>query len=541
MSAAAIAVSPDAKYFVTGFSSAELYALDTGEHLRTIAKSEEQRTLETVSFVKQGIAAAFRYEDIQVVSLDGKERRVLPGGSRNKFVRQLYDGRLVTCIRYEKGGTKRERIRVWNPNLSEFDEPFRRAEGLRMAVWDWEQRWMAATGHYSSKIRICDSETLEDLDALEVLPQVTDLVYSQDANVLATTHSTGDISLRQLPDRSSVYWPRPNWSVDFNAHESVIHDAGFLPDGRLCTCGGDGLIKIWPKRGLPFKSIDRLGGKAEFPEVPRNGQIALRLGGDGIGQIQIGSADMGRWRTSESEHGFVDFEWLPDGNRIVAGRFNSVCLLDGKTFAVLKEVPHTLGAESHPVCVAVSKSGKRVLSATADLVVLRDENLTELKQTKINCNLEAAFSPDDRLVVTSNRDGEMYCLDGNDLSLQAKWNVVQATRSLCWRTNHELIVGCSGGRVFVWDPTTGQRLFTLEGHYDDVHSLALSDDGQILVSADSRTVRLWSMVTHEPLGILLEEANPVISGLRMLSDQTGILILRGLAQDGPSILVLPLE
>ena len=60
--------------------------------------------------------------------------------------------------------------------------------------------------------------------------------------------------------------------------------------------------------------------------------------------------------------------------------------------------------------------------------------------------------------------------------------------------------------IRLWNPITGQPLFTLKGHKAEVTGLAFSWDGKSLASAAwDRTIRFWDPFTGEETGCLTEQ------------------------------------
>jgi WD40 repeat protein len=49
--------------------------------------------------------------------------------------------------------------------------------------------------------------------------------------------------------------------------------------------------------------------------------------------------------------------------------------------------------------------------------------------------------------------------------------------------------------VKIWDPATGKQKLTLRGHTSGVTSVALSGDGERIVSgSEDQTIRVWAAV-----------------------------------------------
>jgi WD40 repeat protein/tRNA A-37 threonylcarbamoyl transferase component Bud32 len=59
------------------------------------------------------------------------------------------------------------------------------------------------------------------------------------------------------------------------------------------------------------------------------------------------------------------------------------------------------------------------------------------------------------------------------------------------------------GAIEVWDLTTGTRTHVLEGHEQDVRSIALTGDGLTLISSSNdTTIRVWDLQAHAQLRVL---------------------------------------
>jgi WD40 repeat protein len=66
--------------------------------------------------------------------------------------------------------------------------------------------------------------------------------------------------------------------------------------------------------------------------------------------------------------------------------------------------------------------------------------------------------------------------------------------------------------VKVWDGQTGQDLLTLQGHTGRVNSVAVSADGQRIVSGSwDKTVKVWDGQTGQDLLTLQGHTGPVTS------------------------------
>ena len=76
----------------------------------------------------------------------------------------------------------------------------------------------------------------------------------------------------------------------------------------------------------------------------------------------------------------------------------------------------------------------------------------------------------------------------------------------------KIISGSYDNTIKIWDANTGQCLKTLEGHSDDVISVAYSPDGKKIVSGSSdKTIKIWDAKKGECLKTLEGHSDGVIS------------------------------
>ena len=110
-----------------------------------------------------------------------------------------------------------------------------------------------------------------------------------------------------------------------------------------------------------------------------------------------------------------------------------------------------------------------------------------------------AFSGDGRILASGSLDGTVKIWDVTARSERATlrsdlpgW--VQALALAPGWANASSFA--NGGRVTLWDGLSGRKLGVLDGHREDVDSLAISPDGQILASGSrDNSVKLWDLAT----------------------------------------------
>lgn len=249
------------------------------------------------------------------------------------------------------------------------------------------------------------------------------------------------------------------------------------PDGNMFATGGwDGAAKIW----------NRSTGKLLH---------TLKHGGVYVHSVAFSPDGTQLATASDDPSGFVQLWNAADGQHV-------------KMFS---------GHDDAALSVAFSKDGQRLLTASYDQTA-RLWNVAEGKELRAFRGhtwwvWQATFSPDEQRIVTVSQDGTAIV-----------WSVDGVSRSPAF-TGHRGPVYCAtfaadgqsvatGGfdhRVLVWKPeelqaynfrnlekrdrvTPPAKFREWDGHATAVRSLAVLDDGKLLLSGgEDNTVRLWDM------------------------------------------------
>jgi hypothetical protein len=273
----------------------------------------------------------------------------------------------------------------------------------------------------------------------------------------------------------------------FDGHEGAITCLAMSPDGRLALSGSrDTTVRVWDLHA--GKPLHTLAGHAKL-----------------VGSVAF---------FADSRRG------------ISSGADGSVRLLDAITGRPIGHVNQRTNW-----AVALSPDGKLALSGgSTDNAVLLWEVQTGQEIRRFQGHTEfvrsLAFAPDGRRALSTGRDQTVRLWDVNTGQQLQAFNVPKVwLTAICFTPDGQRALTGNGSAVSIWDLSTGREIGRLLGHAEDVLAVAVSADGNRIVSAGvDQTVRVWHLPSGQEL-LCLTGHQGEVSAVAISPD--GTLLLSG--------------
>jgi WD40 repeat protein len=378
---------------------------------------------------------------------------------------------------------------------------------------------------YLAEVDAQDASLVDAYLADTVLAEAFDfpcsVALSGDGALLAAGTSTGQVWVWRTADRT------PLWAVQ--AHNGGVWRVAISAHGHLlASVGADGLVAVWSLAGIGDRKDPELGMQAAKPAHAvavlrgHTGAVwCVALSGDG-GVVASGGAD-----------GTVRLWSLAAANDRPDARLGMLEASTGQALAILPA--HSGGVWG----VALSDDGQLVASGGADgrvrlwsLADLGDPRpAQEVNPGRALATMEShpggvwgvALSADGELLATGGADGTVRLwslaslgdrrdtmLGMQETSIVSPMATLEGHTSGVWRvalsSDGQLLISAGAdGTVRLWEPGTGRLVAILQGHTHAgaIWGLALSADGTLLASGGAEgALRLWEASTGRPLAIL---------------------------------------
>jgi WD40 repeat protein len=331
--------------------------------------------------------------------------------------------------------------------------------------------------------------------------QVMTLTFAPAGQFLATADSDHDIHIWGDPAAAKVHHV-------LRGHVDEVRGLAFSPDGaRLASAGADRVVHVWDVATGKLLGGPNPSGRHAVAAFNSGGKTLLASTGGPT--FRLWDADTGAEVPPSGDGPAYSVAASPDGRWLAVGGTDYFTRL--YDLSAPGSAPRRLEATKPPIgFVAVHPEGELVAhTSPADGLVwlwktATGEPLVILIEAADGCTLEGvAFHPDGNRVAVGGVD---YLSTGERDGAVCVWDLTTREKVLTLDTGvyavafdplGRYLAGAGlADRVFVWDASTGDVVFELDGHQERINAVAFSPDGSYLVSGgDDMTVRVWDVLS----------------------------------------------
>lgn len=537
-----LAISPDGKLLASGSADGRLLIWDLATHqplyaldhctLTRRAPSEPAPScgerIKALAFSRDGTRLAVGTEQGQVVVWATDDFHVEAVPQKKGVVKEgmVKEGMVVLTLAFKPTGRKLAmgdidgHIRIWD--LSQPDQPPRKLDehhgvvsGIAFEPPDGE---VLVSAGRDRTIRRWNLKTGADKVFYRGDSAIYCLAVAPDGAIAVGTVDGG---LRSWSADGKLRFERRS------VHRALVRGVVFTPDGNLLvSAGDDGAVRFTDARtGAPATAVGRssrgssctddcgpateltghVQGATAVAISPDGGTLAT---GAGDGMIRLWSRQGLAPRTVWTHHrtALTSVALRSDDLAATGGQDGSIELTSLRGGG---GPPPAIGSHKDEVWALAFSPDRRFLASSGGKLAVHVWALDALApgngRLRATLQLEnsrhevwiwsAAFSPDSRLLATSDEKGVVQLVDVAKNEYLHRLEAKRSVLSLAFDRRGkglELATGGKDGEIGIWDPKANKLLQTLSGHQGPVNALEFSHGGDRLASASGDgTVRIW--------------------------------------------------
>lgn len=398
-------------------------------------------------------------------------------------------------------------IGLWNATTGEQTHSVWMEEG---GVWDIDfssdGRFIATAGNRAACVY--DSASRSVIRCLGGhFDELTAVSFSPDGKTLATGSRDGTFRIWRIDNGEEIH--------RFDLMEDVV-SVRYDPTGEaVASLTSGGKLTLWDPETGDTKTLIDIGSSVSVARTiffDSTGETIIVGRGRSVSRYDAQNGDYLSEITIEHEIPFFRFSMAvsPDGQYLLTGGpDDSVSVLwDAFTGERIHEFPgHKWSAHA----VAFSPDGAIAATGTAgNIAFAPGDNTIRLWNTFTGDLISAisghtgyitdlAFSPGEGILASASSDGSvrLWEVPGKSQWIleDSGYNISDATHS-----SQMVVTGHTDGTIRIWNPEL-EEVLRLHAHHGPILSLALSPDGDLIVSAGADgALRLWKTQSSQELG-----------------------------------------
>ena len=536
--AAVLKFSQDGKTLISLRKSRDtINRLNIGTGKQSVSKLGERpgyRHLETYALTDDKIAIGIGNGNIELWDTrTGKKLATLREHAEklpipDEMIPFIENENIVEVLAFSPDGTKLASgsrdttVQLWDTALNHAPVTLRKHTGWPTVLAFSPDGKLLASGGDDKTVQLWDTATGKSLATFtDHLSYIRALAFSPDSTMLASASSDGTIRFWDIETRH----PLP---IQITGHIAYLKAAAPLSDSStIASVGYNGIITLWD---LKTSEKATLQTKRTLEVIRFRGWYAdLALSPDGTKLVSIGTEssspdpwsddvlrlmDVNTGRELMSiPGGASNLTFSPDGKIVAGTHSGAVRLWNTETGEIinipLSDPDDDPDGRNRPLIrtLEFSPDGKRLAGGTMGGDVQMWDTETGAALTSFFAEepptgnryrdpiMEIAFSSDGSLLAVGSM--KVVRLLGNLKQIGLReisyGDEVWGEALLFSPDDTVLVIGLiQSGGIELWDLTSGEKLTTLDGHTNEVQTLAFSPDGEMLVSAGGDgTVLLW--------------------------------------------------